>query len=203
MAEIRIEKKSTSMWTWLIPLLLVAAALWWYFGRGPGDRDVTAAQTDTRTDSAAAYSASATAQHDSSDGTVPGFTAFVSNNGASRNENQQHAFTAEGIRRLSKVLDGAMPGNSTTTSTATMRAQANALENSAAESSRHADMARTAFVAAAEAFGSLPEERMSRDAANRVREAANGMMADQTLLAQKDKIDAFFVVASRALQELR
>lgn len=203
MADIRIEKKTSNVWTWLLPLLLALAAMWWFFGRGPGDRNLTNAQPATRSDSAAAYSSTSAVQDDSSDGTVADFTAFVSGSSASRNENQQHAFTAEGIRRLSKVLDGVMPGNSTTTSTATMRAQANELENSAAESSRHAAMARTAFMAAAEAFGSLPEGRISRDAANRVRDAANGMGAEPSLLAQKDKIDAFFGAASRALQELR
>ena len=203
MADIRIEKRASNMWAWLLPLLLALAAMWWFFGRGAGDRNLANAPQDTRSDSAAAFSSTSAAQDDSSAGTVADFTAFVSDNSASRGENEQHAFTAEGIRRLSRVLDGVMPGNSTTTSTATMRAQANALENSAAESSRHADMARTAFIAAAEAFGSVPEGRISPDAASRVRDAANGIGADQSLLAQKDKIDAFFGAASRALQELR
>jgi hypothetical protein len=127
MAEIRSEKKSTSMWTWVTPALLVAGVLGCFFGRGPGDRDLTNAQTDTRSDSAAAYSSSSTGQNDSSDGTVAGFTAFVADNSASRGENQQHPFTAESFRRLSKVLDGAIPGNSTTTSTATFGAASCAL----------------------------------------------------------------------------
>ncbi len=203
MADIRIERKTPNVWAWLLPLLLLLAATWWFFGRGPGDRDRTTAQNDVAPDSAAAYSSSTATRDDSAGGNVADFTAFVSANGASRGENEQHAFTAEGIRRLSKVLDGVMPGTTTTTSTAEMRAQANALENSAAESTRHANMARTAFLAAGQAFGSLPDGRLSRDAVNRVRDAANGVDAEQSLLSQKDRIDAFFAAASRALQELR
>lgn len=39
MAEIQIEKKTTSPWLWIIPILIVLAlVLWWLFTRGP-DRD--------------------------------------------------------------------------------------------------------------------------------------------------------------------
>jgi hypothetical protein len=30
MAEIKLEHKRTSVWTWLIPLLLIAALIWWW-----------------------------------------------------------------------------------------------------------------------------------------------------------------------------
>ena len=47
MAEINIEKKQgMSIWAWLIPLLLVAALLWWFFGR-EGDAVTAAVDTDT------------------------------------------------------------------------------------------------------------------------------------------------------------
>ncbi len=203
MAEIRIEKKPSNVWAWMIPLLLLLATLWWYFGRGPRTPDLTSAQADTRTDSAAAYSSASPGRDETSASTVADFVTFVSDNGASRGDDQQHVYTAEGIRRLSKVLDGVMPGNTTTTSTATMRAQANALENSAVGSSRHADMARTAFLAAAAAFDSLPAGRLSPDAATRVREAAVAMRSDSELLAQRERVNAFFGAASRAVEELR
>mgnify|MGYP000083943334 CR=1 FL=1 len=202
MAEIRIEKKPRDVWAWMIPMLLLLASLWWFFGRGSREPVLTNAQADTRTDSAAAYSSASPVRDDPSTNTVADFVAFVSDSGAWRGDDQQHAYTAEGIRRLSMVLDGAMPGNTTTATTATMRAQANAIENSAAESSRHADMARTAFIAAAAAFDSLPAGRLPPDAATRVRDAANRMRSEPDLPAQKDRIAAFFLAASRAVQDL-
>ena len=30
MAEIKLEPKRTSVWAWLIPLLLIAALIWWW-----------------------------------------------------------------------------------------------------------------------------------------------------------------------------
>ncbi len=33
-----VEKKSSSFWAWLIPLLLIALALWYFFGRGTSEK---------------------------------------------------------------------------------------------------------------------------------------------------------------------
>jgi len=196
MAEINIERKTTNVWTWLIPVLLAAAALWWFFGRGTGG---TFASGETA-DSAGAYNQTPMTSSDSAKAGASGFAAFVSEKSAVRDEMQQHTFTAGGIRRLAAALDGMQPGEGTSTKLAEMRDQANALENSASGSDQHADMTRTAFLAAADVFSGLPADRLGTDAVSEVRAKAEAMKSAPTLLAQKDQIDAFFAAASRALR---
>lgn len=196
MAEIRVERKTTSVWTWLVPLLLVVAALWWFLGRGPV-RTVAGRGT---VDSAGAYNRAPVATADSAATGISDFTSFISAQNAMRDENQQHAFTAGGIRRLAAALSGMQVGEGTSTKIAEMREQANALESSSASSDKHAEMARTAFIAAADVFRDLPAERVSGDIVAQVRAAAQAMKSAPTLLEQKDQIDAFFDAASRALR---
>ena len=200
MAEIRVERKESGPWAWLIPLLLVGAALWWFFGRGPDGAVATSRET---ADSAAAYNGAQTPSTDSAASGAADFSTFVAAQNAGRDENQQHAYTAGGIRRLAAALDGMQPGAGTSTRLADMREQANALESSSVESNKHADMARAAFIAAADVFGGLPEDRVSKDAASQVRAAAEALKPSATLLEQKERIDTFFAAASQALRSAK
>lgn len=208
MAEIRIEKKATSAWTWLLPLLLVGAGLWWFFGRGNGADVGSGIQPDSSgavsstgmTDSAGAYSGARSSAGGAATGSVADFATFVGAQSATRDENEQHRFTAGGIRRLAQALESLESGAGTSTKLADMRAQANALESSAVGSDRHADMTRTAFLAAADVFAMIPTNRVSAVATSQIRAAAEAMSAGPTLLGQKDKIDAFFSAAAKALR---
>lgn len=217
MAEIPIERKrGTAIWPWIIALLIVLLLLWFFFWR---HRDGTS-QT-ARADSAAAVATSgsmdssagalgatdatgapvgggAAGANASASSAVSAFTTFVANTSANTDEGKQHAYTAGGVTRLADALaalgaSGAPLDN--------MRKQATALESSSAQSTHHADMARSAFRSAADAFSALKAKYPTADV-GRVRSTADAMKDGPHLLEQKDKIQAFFDASRDALQAM-
>ncbi|MGI8509078.1 MAG: hypothetical protein ACR2MQ_07110 [Gemmatimonadaceae bacterium] len=129
-------------------------------------------------------------------GAVGDFVRFVAVVDPNTDEGKQHAYAAGGLRRLADALaslgaSGAPLDN--------IRKQADALQNSSPSSAKHADMARSGFASAADAFNSLKGKYPSLDVV-RVRTAADGMKTGPHLLEEKAKIQAFFETASTALQ---
>lgn len=194
MAEIHIEKKQTSIWMWLIPLLLLAGIVfWWRSGRDADQVGMSGVADSAVAAPAPMDNAAATAA-------VGDFTRFVAVREEGTDEGRQHAYALGGIRRLTTALESLNPGAGAATDLAEMRRQAEALENSPAESTRHADMVRAAFVAGANVIAMLPNVQEA-DVPN-VRSAAESVKAGSPLLEQKDMIDAFFRAASRTLEPM-
>ncbi|HEX6315855.1 MAG TPA: hypothetical protein VFZ73_13385 [Gemmatimonadaceae bacterium] len=192
MAEIHIERKKTNALLWLIPLLLLAAVfIWWMNGRGAADvgmQNVPDSPVAASNDNANAIGA----------GAVGEFTQFVAATGERLDQDRQHAFTVEGIRRLTSAIESLNPGAGAVSEVTEMRQHADALESSPVESSRHADMVRAAFLAGARAFALLPGT--SQADATTLRSAAENVKADSMLLAQTETIDSYFRAAVRALE---
>lgn len=134
-------------------------------------------------------------------GAIAEFTRFVSAVSPNATEEMQHAYTAGGIRRLADALSAL---GATGAPIQNMRSQASALQNSSPTSTKHADMARSAFASAADAFASLkgPSATGASTALGNVHTAANAVRPGAHLLDQKDRIQAFFVSAKNALQAM-
>ena len=216
MAEIRVERKRRSLLPLLLALLGLVLILWWFVGRDGGD---AAAAADTATvatgiapvpprdtaavDTARAGLASPASPASPATGAVADYAAFVGNGRVERNEDEQHAYTAGGLRRLATAIEGMNPGAAARAQVDLMRQKADSLEITATGDDRHADMTRAAFAAAAEAMRALPGAAGASAQLQQVTRAAGAVRADRHMLDQKDQIQAFFDAARDALGAVR
>ena len=206
MAEIRVERKRRSLLPLLLALLVLLLIAWYFLSRDntPG---TVAAVGDTATVAAGAPPAA----NDTAAGTLApatgaaataldAYVGFVGNNRVERNEDEQHAYTAGGLRRLATAIETMNPADAARAQVDLIRQKADSLEITAPGDDRHADMARAAFGAAAEAMRALPRASGASAQIQRAARAADGMRADGHMLDQKDQIQAFFDAAGDALR---
>lgn len=198
MAEIHIERKRGNALMWVIPGLIVLALLWWFM-RGGDRNEAATVVTDSTAYVRDTVTAAGDVARDSAGGTDE-FVRFVGVREPNRDLAGHHAYIAGGVRRLATALAAMTTSSGAADKLAEMRRNADALESSAVESDRHADMARQAFLAAADVFAMLPGSQTAAVDVAAVRTAADAVKPRSQLLEQEDKVDSFFDAASRALQ---
>ena len=207
MAEINIERKERTTWPWLLlGLLLVALLAWWLLSRNDdGDfatvQDTTGAVIDTADATSAGI-------REGAPGALSDFVAWTNENRARQEADTTHAFTAEGIRHLAdaiaEIVDRDTTGAMMLRQRAdTIRGLADALQRNW-QSTNHAEYARRAFMEATMALESLRDQRYPNAATQvaQVRQAAEGVQANQTLLPQRQQVQQFFDRAAEALQTM-
>jgi hypothetical protein len=207
MADIDIERKETPIWPWILGgLLLLALLLWLFMGRG-GDDDVAPGLV------VPADTTAATADTVARTGAIPPAVAeyltFSRTPDAAQEMGAQHEYTAGGIRRLVAALD-ALVAQDTIGQTAIepqlqqLRANADRMQDTPADSPTHSNAARDAFTSAAELMETIRTERYPQDPAlqrqvTQAREAATGVQPGEPLLEQRDRVQQFFERAGEAL----
>lgn len=221
MAEIKIERKDKhAIWPWIIAAIVLLLLLWWW-ASSRHSNDSTAARTDSTmtmtsggavaATGAGAYgagdsagvngaTAGATGSAAGAPAAVTEFTNWVATVEPSRDEAKQHAYTIGGIRRLADALAAEGASGSALDN---MRKQADALEQSSPNATNHADLTRSAFIAAADAFSTVAASHpnVAADTA-RIRSAATSMKGGTHLLDQKDKVQNFFDSARDGLKAI-
>lgn len=215
MAEIRVERKRRSLLPLLLAILVLLLIAWWFLNRGAGDGAVGTSDTalvssgiatpPATSDSAAGTvgdTAGVAAAVAAPSGPVADFVAFVSATSATRSEDEQHAYTAGGLRRLATALEGMNPAGAARAQVDLVRQKADSLGITAEGDDRHADMTRAAFLAAAEAMRALPNAAGASAPLASVTRAAEAVRPDRHMLEQKDQIQAFFDAAREALRAL-
>ena len=209
MAEIRVERKRRSLLPLLLGLLVLVLILWWFVGRGS---DAASVAVDTATVSTgvapapagdAATASAPAAAATPADAALGAYTAFVGGGRVERNEDEQHAYTAGGLRRLASAIEAMNPAAAARPQVDLMRQKADSLEITATGDDRHADMTRAAFGAAAEAMRALPGAGGAASQLQAVTGAAGAVRADRHMLEQRDQIQAFFDAARGALDAAR
>jgi hypothetical protein len=215
-AEIRVERKRRSLLPLLLGILGLLLIVWWFLNRGAGAGATGASDTalvssgiaapPATSDSAAGTvgdtAGAAPAAAAAPSGPVADFVAFVSATSATRSEDEQHAYTAGGLRRLATALEGMNPAGAARAQVDLMRQKADSLGITAEGDDRHADMTRAAFLAAAEAMRALPNAAGASAPLASVTRAAEAVRPDRHMLDQKDQIQAFFDAARDALRAL-
>lgn len=216
MAEIRVERKRRPLLPYLLALLVLVALLWWFLNRGRAD-DAAVAAADTATvatgvdTTAVAAAGGAATTADTAAGAVAApagtgnaavddFVTFVEPSTVERNEDEQHKFTADGLRRLAAALQSMKPGGAAAAQLALVRQKADSLQTTAQADDRHAEMARAAFDAANEVMAALPNARGLAGELDAARKAAGAVNAGGKLLAQRTQVQGYFDAAASALR---
>ena len=200
MAEIHIEKKDRSPLPVIIAgLVLLALIAWWFFnGRG-----VAGVATDTADTGAVLMS---TGDTDTELPTaVAVFLRWSDERITPSAMNPDHSHTATGIRNLAAALEGlaARAGVDIAAETNVIRGQADTLWANAA-STRHADVTRKTFVSLSGLMGAVQQrlEPALEDEVAEVKRAAESISADEALLDQRDRVQAFFERSATVVRQL-
>jgi hypothetical protein len=197
MAEIKLERKGTPIWPWILGLLLLAGLLWYFLTRDNDGAtatagDTTAAVTDTTGAVAGpAVAGGATANAAGTGADVEDFATFVGRNDTSAETEENHQYTASGIRSLAASIER-MGGGASGQAAQTMRTLADSLQITGGNDDRHADMAKRAFQAAVGAMGTGANVGAART-------AAGAIDVSQPLLSQTARVRTFFERARDAM----
>ncbi|MHB1225531.1 MAG: hypothetical protein ACYC2G_16005 [Gemmatimonadaceae bacterium] len=210
MAQLDIERKpgSSMWWLWLLIALIVVLALWWFVWGG--QRDTVGAIT---ADSAAAV-AQAT-DSPGADSVAPpaasaiGSTAAVNTFVTFANETRDdaagidHAGIATGLRDLAAAgeeLAMSAPGTPAVTARAdSLRSFADQLQRDST-SSRHADVARRAFIVGASMLRELqPADRATTAELDEVQRTAEAIVPATPLLDQRPAVQNYWNAVASAI----
>lgn len=203
MAEIRVEKKRTNPWPWIIGALAVALLIGVFLAQ---DDEELGEETGADETAVTAYEepgvedpAATTADTDEwRTGGAAGFLAFVQGEEPTADVGRAHEYTSEGITRLAgaieeRIEDADAQDDAVDERLEQMRQQASALQ-AEEDAGRHAAMAREAFVTGADLIATL-----NAGAAGEVRQAAEAIQPEQPLLEQTAEVRQFFDRAGAAI----
>ncbi|HKW46839.1 MAG TPA: hypothetical protein VJN70_05320 [Gemmatimonadaceae bacterium] len=210
MAEIPIERREHrgSLWAWLIGLVVLLLLIWLAATRrhvpqtavAPGDTTSAAGEIAPAYPGATpgATGSAATPSVATASGAIAEFSRFIGAAGPNLTDAEQREYTAGGIRRLADALSSE---GVTGPSIDNMHNKADALQSSGPASAKHSDMARAAFLSAADAFDSLKQSHPNLNAAG-VRNAADAVKPGTHFLREKGDVQRFFDTARDALEQL-
>jgi hypothetical protein len=220
MAEIPIERKEGRNWLPLILGLLALLLLLGFCFMRRGNDGVATAPADSAavaaapgaTDSAAGNTAAAPVAGAAAGAAAGGgnastaieqFAQFVQQRDTTQETEGQHAYTAEGTRRLAAALDAVAGGNPNISVYAdSMRSSIDRLQRSS-DKDVHADDAKAAFSAATSAMEQIDRARgRTRDVAP-MRAIYNQLSSQRPLLPQLGTVHRFFEAARDALNGMR
>ena len=221
MAEIPIERKEGRNWLPLILGLLALLLLLGFCFMRRGNDGVATAPADSAavaaapgaTDSAAGNTAAAPAAGaaagaaaaggGNASGAIEQFAQFVQQRDTTQETEGQHAYTAEGTRRLAAALDAVAGGNpNISVYSDSMRSSIDRLQRSS-DKDVHADDAKAAFSAATSAMEQIDRARgRTRDVAP-MRAIYNQLSSQRPLLPQLGTVHRFFEAARDALNGMR
>lgn len=206
--EGRIERRRPR-WPWAVLVILALVLFMW--GRGTSNEDAERAMIERGPQGQAPAgmpdTARATPEDSSAPAEVSGFLRFAAERRL-KAVGTAHDYTADGVRQLAAALDAVartqagLPAADARRHIAAMRRLADELQRDA-QALEHANRARAAFVAAAQAMEVLqPEDRASDAAVQAVRNSAEGVDTDRPMLDQAAQIEDFFYRCAQALRTL-
>lgn len=224
MAEIHVQRRQTNWWWWMIGLIVLALIVWWWWAAATrnnsaaGTVDTTMAAANARTqpgfapvpngDTTALNSniAPGTGASTVSPASIELFVTFANAPGDSLAMGQAHQYTARGLRHLADAIEAlansGSGSNDVQSQLTTIRQNADSIER-VPDSDRHANDVHQAFVAAANALGSLPQASAPNANISDVKQRAQTIDGTRPLLDQKGAVHNFFTAAATSMQAMQ
>ncbi|HYW31102.1 MAG TPA: hypothetical protein VE869_06305 [Gemmatimonas sp.] len=199
MAEIKIEeKKRNNLLPLILAAVLVLALLGWCATRNNDDGTATAG-ADTTSATRDSSGATGVGTTTGASGAVADFNAYVTARDTTQETEENHQYTAGGVRRLAAALESVAGGNPNIGVYAdSMRSSMDRLQQTSGPD-RHSDDAKAAFSAAVSAMEQIDRARgRTRDVAP-MRAMYNELDSQQTLIPQLPVVQRFFEAARDAL----
>jgi hypothetical protein len=210
MAQLDIERKpqGSMWWLWLLGALIVVLALWWFVGGGRRETvgaisaDSAAAVARTPDSLGAAGAAPPAASVLGSTAAVNAFVAFANE---TRDDVKaiDNAGIASGLRDLAAAgeeLAAAAPGRPAVKGRAdSLRSFADEIQRDST-SSRHADVARRAFIVGSNMLRELqPADRATTAELDEVRRTAEAIVPATPLLDQRQAVQSYWNAVASAI----
>ena len=192
MAEINVERKSPSPWIWVLPLIAIVALVWFWAAAGGDDDEVSREVAGGVTPGAAVGTGGG-------EGAVEQYVAFAApQDGAGAPQvGRDHAYTAEGLRKLGAALGSVTEREGDSDSRQAFerfREVADRIQQDPLAAS-HADQVREAFTRAATVIDSF-ERGPQQD----LRAIAESIEPNRPLLEQQERVQRFFRESAQAIQ---
>lgn len=190
MTEIKIEKK-TAIWPWILLVLGLLAAIWFFFFRNDKDDYVETAANTTQID---------TTEHNN---TVKAYVMFI--NSDTNTMGLDHAFTSEALTKLTIATDAKATeaGYDIKADIAKAKQYADEITNDPM-STTHADKIRSAADVLSTALQNMQQAKyaaLSTEAAD-VKSAAAAIDAQTLTLDQRVAVKSFFSKAADLLNKM-
>ncbi len=209
MAEIPIQRKESRNWLPLLLLgLLLLALLGYCFFRPRDTAPVAAGADSTRATTAGADTGrgatGAAAAAGGAGSAVDQYVQFVQQRDTTKETEGQHAYTAEGIRRLAAALDQVAGQNGSSAIQVyadSMRHSVDRLQQSSPKDV-HAEDAKAAFSAAVSAMTTIDKAQGRTYDVAPMRALYNQLSPSKPLMPQLGTVQKFFTAAGTALQAM-
>ena len=219
MADINVERKSGSIWPWILGALALLLILWLLFSLLGRDREevvVDQAPIGVVADTMAMAPVVPVDPGPGVAGPIPAEVQQFEQTCAAAGTTQQqaslsHDYTIDCTRRLTTAIEAVVRhdtvgGTALEPRLAEMRQRVEAIGNNP-QATNHANLVRDAFTSIATVMNTVQETRPGMSPAlgqqvSGVRDAAQGISPTTELLNQKDQVDAFFRRAGEALRSM-
>lgn len=202
-----LERRRTGGWVWgVLALLLLLVVGWWATGRD--DARLTAVDAAAPDSAVVIANAAGDVGREDATAAVTRFLSFADSGSARASAGIDHAYTAEGVRRLAGAI-AALSLRDSIAGTSEAK-QVDALETLAGRlqvdptALTHADVFRAAATSSAQLLTHVQERRfpMLGGEVGALREAAEAIAKDRPLLDQRAEVDVFFNRAARVVRAM-
>ena len=195
MADIDIERKRPAVWPWLIALIAAVAVVWlWVAAADNEPTEATTAETRPSDDTpigAAGVPTTPVREYLQ-------FSGVATGGEVPPPMGRDHAYTAEGIRKLDAALASLVEQKRDSDARAPLDGFQDVAERIQKDptSTEHAGQVRDAFTRAVEVLASLDAAAST----GQLRSIVESIDADRPLLEQRDQVQSFFREAGRVIQ---
>jgi len=203
MADIRVEKKDSSMWPWIFGIIGGLLVIWFLFTWFNKDQNKVGPVRTTEVGADTAMVGMAVLPQP-----VQDFSQFVKERRIDQAMGKEHEVTSEGIQKLSHAV-GAV-AESRNAKVEMFESSRDSMENAAkqmqqvAEASNHSNLTRASLISAAQMMEQIGSQAgiETGGAIQRFRQTAESLDSQQPLLDQREKVSNAFNQADQALHEL-
>jgi hypothetical protein len=196
MADIQTAKTPQPIWPWIVGVLALLLIVWIW--AAPSENQVTG-ESEPTTDGSSSEPVETTELPSEPVRVYQQFSGVIAGGGDIPEMGVDHAYTADGIRKLAAALESLAAENADADTRAKLeqfRRDADRLQEDP-KSTGHAKIAREVFISAVDVMASIEAGPPATD----LRALAESIDPNQPLLGQRDKVRSFFRESAQVIRD--